>query len=118
MRFLESFECGPNSMQARTRFLMLIMYNPTNRKEMLRQKNWQWAFYPMLAEAYSQSENIKQGKTNNNDNDDEVMYQDTYPISLKLIRILLLHAFSHIKNGWVHLEQFLIMSNFSKMERV
>ena len=103
-------------MQARALqdFLLLLTYNPTNRKEMLHQANWQWAFYPMLSEAFSSSEKFRQGKygqggdkNKNKGQDDEVLFQDTYPISLKLIRILLFHACNNEKTGWNHLNNLL-----------
>jgi WD40 repeat protein len=121
--FLKVLNTAPNSMQARALqdFLLLLTYNPTNRKEMLHQANWQWAFYPMFSEAFSNSEKFRQGKygqggdkNKNKGQDDEVLFQDTYPISLKLIRILLFHACNNEKTGWNHLEQFIVMSNFSK----
>ena len=47
-------------------------------------------------------------------NGDEFLFQDIYPISLKLLKILLFHACNHEENGWYHLEQFVVMSSFSK----
>ena len=110
-------------MQARALqdFLLLMMYNPINRKEMLCQDNWQWAFYPMLSNAYSKSEKNKKGETTDRtveQSDCDVMqrisFQDIYPISLKLLKILLFHACKDEENGWYHIEQFVVMSSFSK----
>ena len=88
---------------------------------MLCQDNWQWAFYPMLSNAYSKSEKNKKERllrtvetTDCDSNGDEFLFQDIYPISLKLLKILLFHACKDEENGWYHIEQFVVMSSFSK----
>ena len=78
--------------------------------------------YPMLSNAYSKSENNKKEETTDrtieksdcDSNGNEFLFQDIYPISLKLLKILLFHACNHEENGWYHLEQFVVMSSFSK----
>ena len=92
-------------MQARglQDFMLLLMYNAENRHAILSEVGWQWSFYPLLSKAF---ENAEKAKENQDDGSEENMtvYQDIFPLALRLVIILLQDACIHQASGWMEVE--------------
>ena len=101
----------PNNMQARglQDFMLLLMYNAENRHAILSEVGWQWSFYPLLSKAF---ENAEKAKENQDDGSEENMtvYQDIFPLALRLVIILLQDACIHQASGWMEVEQLIILA--------
>ena len=104
----------PDSMQARALqdFLLLLTYNRENKESIISQKDWQFAFYPLLNKAYAGRFDAPDAAAD----DDSVsptkirQKQDIFPISLKLSTILLSHALINSQDGWMEVEQMVSLA--------
>ena len=89
--------------------MLLLMYNAGNRHAILSEVGWQWSFYPLLSKAF---ENAEKAKENQDDGSEENMevYQDIFPLALRLVIILLQDACIHQASGWIEVEQLIILA--------